>query len=48
MIGNMYAVIKEGEGEGKKFPAPECYESGEVRDGMKKSELVTQKHAANW
>jgi hypothetical protein len=23
-------------GEGKKFPAPECYESGEVSDGMKK------------
>jgi hypothetical protein len=32
------AVVNEGEGEvrAKKFPTLECYESGEVRDGMKK------------
>jgi hypothetical protein len=30
-------VVNEEEGEvrAKKFPAPECYESGEVKDGMK-------------
>ena len=35
---NVHAVVNEGEGEVrvKKFPTPECYESGEVRDGMKK------------
>jgi hypothetical protein len=27
---------KRGKVRAKKFPAPECYESGEVRDGMKK------------
>jgi len=36
MVCNVHAVVKEGDGERKKFPAPECYESGEVRDGMKK------------
>ena len=40
-------MVNEGEGENKKIPTPECYESGEVRDGMKKREFVTQNHAAN-
>ena len=49
-LHKVYAVVNEGEGEvrAKKFPTLECYESGEVRDGMKKSELVTQNHAAKW
>jgi len=36
-LHKIYAVVNEGEGEGgqKKFPTLECYESGEVRDGMK-------------
>ena len=38
MVCNVHAVVNEGEGEAraKKFPTLECYESGEVRDGMKK------------
>jgi len=38
MICNVHAVVNEGEGEvrAKKFPTLECYESGEVKDGMKK------------
>ena len=37
-LHKVYAVVNEGEGEemAKKFPTLECYESGEVRDGMKK------------
>jgi hypothetical protein len=35
MVCDLHAAVKEEEGEGKKFPTPECYESGEVRDGMK-------------
>ena len=46
MVCDDHVVVNEGEGGAKKFPTPECYESGEVRDGMKKSELVTQNHAA--
>jgi hypothetical protein len=29
-------VVNEGEGEVRAKKFPECYESGEVRDGMKK------------
>jgi hypothetical protein len=38
MVCNVHAVVKVGEGEvrAKKFPTPECYESGEVGDNMKK------------
>jgi hypothetical protein len=38
MVCNVHAVVNEGEGEvrAKKIPTLECYESGEVRDGMKK------------
>ena len=37
MKWDVQAAVNEGEGEvrAKKFPAPECYESGEVKDGMK-------------
>jgi hypothetical protein len=38
MVCDVHAAVNEGKGEmrAKKFPTPECYESGEVRDGMKK------------
>ena len=37
LLHKVYGVVNEREaGRGKKFPAPECYESGEVSDGMKK------------
>ena len=42
-LHKVYAVVNEGEGDGKKIPTPECYESGEVRDGMKKKRAYDSK-----